>query len=68
MQSPISDELENQQSMKKNGGKPSLSDQQGNFSISLWKKAFNEAYERICPVRAAGHECGCLSVLARMVK
>ena len=41
--------------------------EQGNFSLELWKKAFREACERICPVRAGGHECGCLPVLARLV-
>ncbi|KAJ4892155.1 nucleolar protein gar2-related [Raphanus sativus] len=40
---------------------------QGTFSISLWNKAFREALQRLCPVRGAGHECGCLPVLARMV-
>ncbi|XP_020523426.1 uncharacterized protein LOC18435123 isoform X2 [Amborella trichopoda] len=47
---------------------PSLGDQQqGSFSINLWKKAFEDAFERLCPVRAGGHECGCLSVLAKLV-
>ncbi|CAK9145478.1 unnamed protein product [Ilex paraguariensis] len=41
--------------------------EQGNFSLELWKKAFGEACERICPVRAGGHECGCLPVLARLI-
>lgn len=50
------------------GKKPSLSGQeQANFSVELWKKAFKDACERLCPVRAAGHECGCLPVLARLV-
>ncbi|GFP88370.1 hypothetical protein PHJA_000980700 [Phtheirospermum japonicum] len=40
---------------------------QGNFSTELWKKAFKDACERLCPIRAAGHECGCLTVLVRMV-
>lgn len=47
---------------------PALGDQtQGSFSISLWKNAFQDAAQRLCPVRAGGHECGCLPVLARMV-
>ncbi|KAK4272556.1 hypothetical protein QN277_021095 [Acacia crassicarpa] len=47
---------------------PSLGDQkQGSFSIDLWRNAFQDAFQRLCPVRAAGHECGCLPVLARMV-
>lgn len=46
----------------------SLGEQEkGNFSLELWKKAFNDAYERICPIRAGGHECGCLPVLSRLV-
>ncbi|EHA8589728.1 hypothetical protein COCNU_scaffold012102G000030 [Cocos nucifera] len=47
---------------------PSLGDQQqGSFSVNLWKSAFHDAFTRLCPVRAGGHECGCLPVLARMV-
>lgn len=42
--------------------------QQENFSSELWKKAFRDAYERICPVQAGGHECGCLPVLSRLVQ
>ncbi|KAK9117510.1 hypothetical protein Sjap_016457 [Stephania japonica] len=50
------------------GKKPILSDQeQAHFSAELWKKAFKDACEKLCPVRAAGHECGCLPVLARLV-
>lgn len=41
--------------------------EQENFSIELWKKAFIDARERLCPLRAAGHQCGCLSVLVRLV-
>lgn len=47
---------------------PALGDQrQGSFSVDLWRNAFQDAFHRICPVRAGGHECGCLPVLARMV-
>lgn len=42
--------------------------EQGNFAIDLWKKAFRDACERLCPIRAGGHECGCLPLLARLVK
>lgn len=42
--------------------------EQGNFSTELWQKAFKDARERLCPLRAGGHECGCLSVLVRMVR
>lgn len=53
---------------KGNGRKNGLGDQeQGNFSIELWTKAFKGACERLCPVRAGGHECGCLPLLARLV-
>uniref|UniRef100_A0A5B7BPX8 C2 NT-type domain-containing protein n=1 Tax=Davidia involucrata TaxID=16924 RepID=A0A5B7BPX8_DAVIN len=41
--------------------------EQINFSLELWKKAFKDACERICPVRAGGHECGCLPLLARLI-
>ncbi|CAL1354914.1 unnamed protein product [Linum trigynum] len=41
--------------------------EQGNFAIDLWQKAFRDACERLCPIRAGGHECGCLPVLARLV-
>ncbi|KAL1187967.1 hypothetical protein V5N11_007510 [Cardamine amara subsp. amara] len=33
----------------------------------LQKNAFRDALQRICPMRGAGHECGCLPVLAKMV-
>lgn len=47
---------------------PSSGDQeQGNFSLDLWKKAFKDACERLCPLRAGGHQCGCLPVLSRLV-
>ncbi|XP_038973301.1 uncharacterized protein LOC103717740 isoform X2 [Phoenix dactylifera] len=47
---------------------PALGDQQqGSFSVNLWKSAFHDAFTRLCPVRAGGHECGCLPVLARMI-
>ncbi|KAL3526304.1 hypothetical protein ACH5RR_010960 [Cinchona calisaya] len=41
--------------------------EQGAFSLELWKMAFRDACERICPVRAEGHECGCLPILSRLV-
>ncbi|MCL7049141.1 hypothetical protein MKW94_007616, partial [Papaver nudicaule] len=47
--------------------RPALCDQQqGNFSINLWTRAFKDAFQRLCPLRAAGHECGCLPILARL--
>ncbi|KAL5547161.1 hypothetical protein UlMin_006848 [Ulmus minor] len=48
--------------------KHSLGDHdQGNFSIDLWKKAFKDACERICPAQAVGHDCGYLPMLAQLV-
>ncbi|CAJ1910316.1 unnamed protein product [Sphenostylis stenocarpa] len=65
MQTPVGD------SSNKSNGKllgPALGDHsQGNFSINLWRNAFQDAFQRLCPVRAGGHECGCLPILARMV-
>lgn len=47
---------------------PELGDHhQGKFSIDLWKKAFLDSFQRLCPIRAGGHECGCLPILAKMV-
>ncbi|XP_039066004.1 uncharacterized protein LOC120211565 [Hibiscus syriacus] len=55
-------------SKKTSSRKHGLGDQeQENFSFELWKKAFKDACERLCPVRACGHECGCLAVLAKLV-
>lgn len=48
-------------------GPPLGDQQQGSFSITLWKNAFQDALRRLCPVREGGHECGCLPVLARKV-
>lgn len=66
MQTPVEDLSKNKTSGRLLG--PALGDQnQGNFSINLWKNAFEDAFKRLCPVRAGGNECGCLPVLARMV-
>ncbi|XWS30479.1 hypothetical protein CRYUN_Cryun24cG0121000 [Craigia yunnanensis] len=55
-------------SSKSFGRISSSSDQdQVNFSLDHWKKAFKDACERLCPVRAAGHECGCLPLLSRLI-
>lgn len=55
-------------SSKSYGRVSSSSDEdQMNFSLDHWKKAFKDACERLCPVRAAGHECGCLRLLSRLV-
>ncbi|PIN04022.1 hypothetical protein CDL12_23447 [Handroanthus impetiginosus] len=66
MQSPAGDSTTNKGAERLLG--PALGDQkQGNFSMNLWKNAFHDALKRLCPVRAGGHECGCLPVLARKV-
>ncbi|KAI3474512.1 hypothetical protein Pfo_029422 [Paulownia fortunei] len=45
----------------------SIDQEQGSFSLELWKKAFRDACERICPVRAGRHNCGCLPVLSKLI-
>lgn len=66
MQSPV-EEIYSEKSCGHLLG-PALGDQQqGSFSINRWRSAFQEASQRLCPVRAGGHNCGCLPVLARMV-
>ncbi|XP_047332114.1 uncharacterized protein LOC124935738 [Impatiens glandulifera] len=55
MQSPVGS---NDQKQKQGGSY---------YSINLWKNAFEDALRRLCPLRAGGHECGCLPVLARIV-
>ncbi|KAH0760311.1 hypothetical protein KY290_016384 [Solanum tuberosum] len=42
-------------------------EEHGNFSLELWKKALRHACERICPIRAGGHECGCLHLLSKLI-
>ncbi|KAE9619867.1 hypothetical protein Lal_00040285 [Lupinus albus] len=41
--------------------------EQGNLSLNIWKNAFREACGRICPIRAEGHDCGCLPMLPRLI-
>lgn len=45
----------------------SCDQEQGNLSLIIWKNAFRETCERLCPIRACGHECGCLPMLPRLV-
>ncbi|KAG5222401.1 GDP-mannose transporter [Salix suchowensis] len=60
--------VKSSESRKTSSRRYGLGDQeQGNFAVALWKKAFRDACERLCPVRAGGHECGCLPVLSRLV-
>ncbi|XVF16227.1 hypothetical protein REPUB_Repub10bG0013500 [Reevesia pubescens] len=55
-------------STKSYGRVSSSSDQdQVNLSLDHWKKAFKDACERLCPIRAAGHGCGCLRLLSRLI-
>ncbi|XP_060191746.1 uncharacterized protein LOC132621478 [Lycium barbarum] len=42
-------------------------EERGSYSSQLWKKAFKDACERICPVRAGGHECGCMHFLPKLI-
>ncbi|KAG6540981.1 hypothetical protein Mapa_017651 [Marchantia paleacea] len=45
---------------------PELGDaRQGNVSVEIWKRAMKDALCRLCPVRGAGHECGCLPMLIK---
>lgn len=41
--------------------------EQGKLVIELWKNAFRDACERLCPIRAGGRECGCLSQVVKLV-
>ncbi|XP_078434764.1 EEIG1/EHBP1 protein amino-terminal domain protein [Wolffia australiana] len=36
-------------------------------TVRLWREAFKDACERLCPVRANGHECGCLPTLPKLI-
>lgn len=66
MQSPTGGSSSNKTTGRLLG--PALGDQQqGSFSINLWKNAFQDAFQKLCPVRAGGHECGCLPIIGKMV-
>lgn len=41
---------------------------QGLYAIELWKNAFRAACERLCPLRGLRQECGCLPMLAKLVR
>lgn len=41
--------------------------EQASFSVELWKKAFKDTCERLCPIQAGGNECGCLSAVVILV-
>ncbi|KAG2325566.1 hypothetical protein Bca4012_040081 [Brassica carinata] len=51
----------------KTNGKLMGDEEKGSFSIILWQNAFKVALSRLCPMRGAGHECGCLPILSKMV-
>lgn len=40
---------------------------QADISLGIWKAAFKDACERLCPVRARGQKCGCLSLPGQLV-
>lgn len=40
---------------------------QYNYSLEIWKKALSHAYEKICPIRAERHNCGCLHIISKVV-
>ncbi|XP_062204150.1 uncharacterized protein LOC133906303 [Phragmites australis] len=65
----ITSDLKTSSNTKKSFGRITVvgNQQQATISMDIWKKAFKEASERLCPVRAAGHECGCLPMLAKLV-
>ncbi|KAG9150615.1 hypothetical protein Leryth_008092 [Lithospermum erythrorhizon] len=53
---------------KSSRSKPGLGDQeQSKCSVKLWKKAFKDACEKLCPIRTGGHHCGCLPLLSKLV-
>ncbi|WCJ33938.1 hypothetical protein M5689_015269 [Euphorbia peplus] len=66
MQSPTG-ALSSNKSFGRLSGPALGNQQQGSLSINLWKNAFRDASQRLCPVRAGGHDCGCLPVIARLV-
>ncbi|KXG23318.1 uncharacterized protein LOC110429782 [Sorghum bicolor] len=65
----ITGDLKSSPNPKKSYGRITVvgNQQQATVSMDIWKKAFKEASERLCPVRAAGHECGCLPMLTKLV-
>lgn len=65
----ITSDLKPTSNAKKSYGRITVvgNQQQATISMDIWKKALKEASERLCPVRAAGHECGCLPMLSKLV-
>ncbi|KAK9698281.1 hypothetical protein RND81_08G093200 [Saponaria officinalis] len=56
----------NRNSRRTSSSSSSGNQEQVNISLQLWKRAFKDACERLCPVRSGGHDCGCLPVLAKL--
>lgn len=65
----ITGDLRSSPNPKKSYGRITVvgNQQQATISMDIWKRAFKEASEKLCPVRAAGHECGCLPMLTKLV-
>ncbi|GAB2227979.1 hypothetical protein Droror1_Dr00009808 [Drosera rotundifolia] len=66
MQSPSKD-LVSTRSVGRSSDTASAEQNPVSYSVHLWSNAFMDAFHRLCPLRAGGHECGCLPVSARMV-
>lgn len=68
LSSPKIDSLDDKAVGTSSSVKGELGDgRQGNISVEIWKKALLKVYGRVCPVRAAGHDCGCLQSLITLV-
>ncbi|KAH9609080.1 hypothetical protein KSS87_021840 [Heliosperma pusillum] len=63
----VDKEMDSNSKKKYRRASSSAHEEQVNLSLELWKRAFKDACERLCPVRSAGHECGCLPVLAKLI-
>ncbi|KAJ1257479.1 hypothetical protein BS78_K018800 [Paspalum vaginatum] len=65
----ITGDLKSSPNPKKSYGRITVvgNQQQATISMEIWKNSFKEASEKLCPVRAAGHECGCLPILTKLV-
>ncbi|KAL9254361.1 hypothetical protein AKJ16_DCAP05596 [Drosera capensis] len=66
MQSPSKD-LVSTRSVGRSSDTASAEQKPVSYSVHLWSDAFMDAFHRLCPLRAGGHECGCLPILARIV-
>ncbi|KAL5724827.1 hypothetical protein ACHQM5_008039 [Ranunculus cassubicifolius] len=41
--------------------------EQAKITLDIWKKAFEDAYYKLCPLRSERHDCVCLSLLSRLI-